>query len=281
MVESSRPRVVLPMDRELVRIKSIERFVSDAVLSSLAEKHAAEEIPADDPELDPVAERQLEPGFNNKSMNHTNVRSAILERRALGRIVVREADGFGVIRDDDVMRETLGRDDFARLLSDEWRIAIFVSTSTGLEPVRVTAGERSPVEPARPIAEALPAKSVAPAEPVHAEDTSSKPAKEHEPPPLTTPDIADAFDGINETTATQWRNWLGDVNNHEWLLPARAVKASTPKSATWWPLVFASLLLERKASGDSLNRAFLTMPMLKPRLKLWQEQRRERNAFGQ
>jgi hypothetical protein len=111
--------------------------------------------------------------------------------------------------------------------------------------------------------------------------TLSEPVKKQEPPPLTTAEIADAFDGINDTSATRWRKRLGDVNNHEWLLPARAVKASAPKSATWCPLVFAGLLLERKASGERLNRAFLNIPMLKPWLKLWQEQKRERSAFGQ
>lgn len=100
------------------------------------------------------------------------------------------------------------------------------------------------------------------------------------PPPLTTPDIADAFDGIDGQSAKQWRDKLGDVNNHQWLLPARAARAAAPKSATWWPIAFAELLLERGTEADSLNRAFLMVPKLKPWLLLWQEKRRERNAFG-
>ena len=105
-------------------------------------------------------------------------------------------------------------------------------------------------------------------------------SKETTPPPLTTPDIADAFDGIDGQTAKQWRDKLGDVNNHRWLIKARAQTAKAPKPATWLPIKFAELLLAREASIDSLNRAFVNAPKLKPWLPLWQEKRRERNAFG-
>ena len=101
------------------------------------------------------------------------------------------------------------------------------------------------------------------------------------PPPLTTPDIADAFDDIGGQTAQQWRDKLGDVNNHQWLIEARAEKRTAPKPTTWWPIKFAELLLAREASAESLNRAFSTAPKLKPWLSVWQERRRERNAFGQ
>lgn len=101
------------------------------------------------------------------------------------------------------------------------------------------------------------------------------------PPSLTTPDIAEAFDGIYEQTAKQWRNKLGDVNNHQWLVDARAEMAKAPKPAKWWPIKFAKLLIERGASAESLNRAFLKEPKLKPWLVLWQENQKERNAFGQ
>ena len=101
------------------------------------------------------------------------------------------------------------------------------------------------------------------------------------PPPLTTPDIADAFEGIDGQTAKQWRDKLSDVNNHQWLIEARAEKATAPRPTKWWPIKFAELLLARDASAESLNRAFATAPKLKPWLLVWQERRRERNAFGQ
>ena len=132
----------------------------------------------------------------------------------------------------------------------------------------VAADAGTPAENAdAPVAAAVP--SVAPL------------GKATTPPPLTTPDIADAFDGIDGQTAQQWRDKLGDVNNHQWLIEARAQKAPAPRPATWWPIKLAELLRTRDATDESLNRAFATAPKLKPWLPLWQEKRRERNAFGQ
>ena len=142
-----------------------------------------------------------------------------------------------------------------------------------------TAPVEPPPEPATAVLSAV--EQPAQAEPVPSVNASIEPVKKSEPPPLTTPEIAEAFDGIDGKTATQWRNWLGDVNNHKWLLPARAVQVTAPKSSTWWPIVFANLLLNREVSDDSLKCAFVNSPKLKPWLHLWQEQRRERNAFGQ
>ena len=100
------------------------------------------------------------------------------------------------------------------------------------------------------------------------------------PQPLTTRKIADAFADIDGQTAQQWRDKLGDVNNHRWLLPARAARNSAPRPSTWWPLKFADLLEERGTTLDSLKQAFLHQPALKPWLAEWQEAKRERNAFG-
>ena len=97
---------------------------------------------------------------------------------------------------------------------------------------------------------------------------------------MATGELADAFDGIMDVTSQQWRKRLGDLSNHPWLKPARATQTAAPHPATWWPLKFAELLLERNASLESLNRAFLA-PQLKPWLTDWQEAKRERNAFGQ
>lgn len=101
------------------------------------------------------------------------------------------------------------------------------------------------------------------------------------PPPLTTAQIADAFDGVADATAKRWRKRLGDVGNHQWVLPARAEPGKAPAPAKWWPISLAELVLKRDAqTHDSLNRKFLHEPALKPWLTGWQELRRERNAFG-
>jgi len=96
---------------------------------------------------------------------------------------------------------------------------------------------------------------------------------------LTTPKIAEAFDGELGLSAGQWRERLGDMP--EWLRPARAANGTAPNPSTWWPLEFARILLNRGAILESLNRKFLNAPTLKPWLQQWQEQRRERNSFGQ
>lgn len=97
---------------------------------------------------------------------------------------------------------------------------------------------------------------------------------------LTTPELADAFDGIMGIDSNSWRTKLGDINNHQWLLPARRFKGSAPKPSTWCPLEFARRLLERGASLDELNRRFVAEAALRPWRNAWQEEHRERNAFG-
>jgi len=98
-------------------------------------------------------------------------------------------------------------------------------------------------------------------------------------PALTSPRIADAFDGELGLSAAQWSEKLADMP--EWLRPARAAKSPAPIPSTWWPLEFARILLGRGATVESLNRKFLNEPTLRPWRQKWQDERRERNAFGQ
>ena len=135
------------------------------------------------------------------------------------------------------------------------------------------------LEGAAPVPEVAGRQSLS--EPIAAAGSRIAPLSKASPPPLTTPEIAAAFDGIDGQSSKQWSSKLGDVNNHQWVISARAAKASAPKPATWWPIQFAELLLQREASAESLNRAFLADPKLKAWLTIWQEKRRERNVFGQ
>lgn len=98
--------------------------------------------------------------------------------------------------------------------------------------------------------------------------------------PLTSPQLADAFDGV-ELTVDKWRTKLGDTNNHQWLLPAQRSKGTAPNPSTWCPVAFADLLHKRGTKPAELNRCFLTVQALKPWLAEWQEATRERNNFGQ
>ena len=100
------------------------------------------------------------------------------------------------------------------------------------------------------------------------------------PAPLTTPVMAQAFDGILDLTEEKWRSKLGDVNNHQWLAAARVEQGKAPKPSKWNPCKLADLLLKRDVSSDALNRRFLEVPTLKPWLSVWQEAKQERNAFG-
>jgi len=96
---------------------------------------------------------------------------------------------------------------------------------------------------------------------------------------LTTPKIAEAFDGEGGLSAAQWREKLADMP--EWLRSARASTGAAPNPSTWYPLEFARILLTRGATDESLNRRFLKVSTLRPWRQKWQDERRERNAFGQ
>ena len=138
------------------------------------------------------------------------------------------------------------------------------------------------VFPAVAAGEAPQTPTGAAATPTAAEESITLPVLEATSlPPLSTPDLARAFDDVGGQTEAQWRRKLGDANNHRWVLPARAQQRAAPNPSTWWPIAFAELLLRGRASEASLNSAFMTAPKLKPWLPHWQAKRRERNAFGQ
>lgn len=95
-------------------------------------------------------------------------------------------------------------------------------------------------------------------------------------PGLPTSQVAEAFSFVAGLKAK-----LGDVNNHQWLLPARLTQGRKPNPATWCPLRLAEILLSKgKASESDLSRAFVMVAALRPWRDSWQEAKRERNAFG-
>ena len=122
--EQSRPQLVLPANRKLIRIKSIPALVGRAMLAYLERSHAGDELA--------FKEAAFLLGFNNRSTHLDSIRLAVLARRSSGEIVVREANGAGVIRDDDVMRGWLMREDFAWLLGAEWGIDVEASPTVAV-----------------------------------------------------------------------------------------------------------------------------------------------------
>lgn len=99
-------------------------------------------------------------------------------------------------------------------------------------------------------------------------------------PPLTSTEIAFAFDDIHHLSEAQWKKKLSDLNNCAWLLPAIVVRGKAPKSSTWNPVRFAELLQEKGVTAETLNRRFFSAPTLKPWLASWQESTRALNDFG-
>lgn len=93
---------------------------------------------------------------------------------------------------------------------------------------------------------------------------------------LTTGQIGAAFAFL-----PRLKKWLGETKHHKWVLPAQLSKGAPPVHATWCPVELAKLLVKHKDVEMQLNEAFLTNPMLRRWLAKWQEDRRERNAFGQ
>ena len=216
-----------------------------------------------------------------------NLEEELPKAVAAKRLTVRNASGHGVHtfpHGFTLQSAVVKVSDLREFLADRG-MGVHVVGSGG-DPTRSNVDNAAASAEPAPLLALVAADASTPAENADAPVAAAVPSiaslgKATTPPPLTTPEIADAFDGVDGKTAKQWRGKLGDVNNHQWLIEARAQKAPAPRPATWWPIAFAELLLARGASDESLYRAFVAAPKLKPWLALWQEKRRDRNAFGQ
>ena len=101
------------------------------------------------------------------------------------------------------------------------------------------------------------------------------------PPPLTSPQIADAFNGIGDLSEQQWRARLGEPPKWLDVERTRASIGTAPKPSTWWPLELARILTKRGVAYECLNRKFVNERALKPWLPKWQAERRECNGLEQ
>lgn len=87
------------------------------------------------------------------------------------------------------------------------------------------------------------------------------------PHPVTTGDIAFAFDGLR-WTELQWRKTLG--NKPKWLAQCVAIPGQQGVSETRWnPVLIGAALVEKGVSQRSVRARFQTKPQLQPWLDSW------------
>ena len=101
-------------------------------------------------------------------------------------------------------------------------------------------------------------------------------AEREDRPPMESTPLAAAFWFVPNLDKK-----LANTAKHRWVLPARVRPGNQPIPATWDPVTLAEILVDkRKVSEDVLHRAFMTEETLKPWRHLWQEARKDRNAYG-
>jgi hypothetical protein len=143
---------------------------------------------------------------------HLELPSAYWDRLSLCQVGLSED---GPIRPQGPKYTGALRDSTARVLLGEVSNFLTLSGFTLPEEMRALQLAEVTPTPAQSAPAVMPAtEPAAKAELAPTLDTLSKPAVKGEPPPLTTPEIAEAFDGIGGQTAAQLRSKLGDVKNH-------------------------------------------------------------------
>jgi hypothetical protein len=89
------------------------------------------------------------------------------------------------------------------------------------------------------------------------------------PLPVTTGDIAHAFDGLRGWNEAQWKKPLGD--KPKWLVACIAIPGIQGVSETRWNpvLIGAALVRDGHAKVNSVRSRFQTRPQLMPWLDAW------------
>jgi hypothetical protein len=162
--------------------------------------------------------------------------------------VLREAHRLWLLADDK-----FGRDDDGVRQSADWLLNdAYRETVAAMVPT-------AQVEPAPAVLVAEPDVVAAPID--HKELVSA-------PPPLTTGDIASAFDGLKWTEA-KWKKPLGDKPN--WLKACVVISGKRGSIETRWnPVLIAAALISQEAEKPHRVRAkFQTNHLLQPWLDSW------------
>ncbi|MBJ2162551.1 hypothetical protein IHV84_01010 [Acidovorax sp. IB03] len=124
------------------------------------------------------------------------------------------------------------------------------------------------VEPEPAVVGAAPAQpqAAAPA-PVVAESASNAPLDA--PQPVTTGDVAHAFDGLRRWNEKAWKDTLGSPP--KWLEACIALRGERGKRETRWNpvLIGAALVHNGHAKANSIRARFQTKPQLQDWLEAW------------
>jgi len=131
--------VELADDREFIRVRSIGRFINDAMERWQASRFQG---PTEDGLSRAEDDANFDYGFRNRATNPDNIASRLLDRRRKGVLQVYEAEGAGVLADDNVLRGSIRIDDFRRLLAEEWSMDLVVGGQA-----KATVGGVSQSEP--------------------------------------------------------------------------------------------------------------------------------------
>lgn len=168
--------------------------------------------------------------------------------------------------------------DLRRLESDRGDALVNMFTAHDGTLVKVEPGLRVPLselkfkrENVERVAEIInktaPTQSAATPAPVVADSASNAPLDA--PQPVTTGDVAHAFDGLRRWNEKAWKDTLGSPP--KWLEACIALRGERGKRETRWNpvLIGAALVHNGHAKANSIRARFQTKPQLQDWLEAW------------
>ena len=168
--------------------------------------------------------------------------------------------------------------DLCRLESDRGDALVNMFTAHDGTLVKVQPGLRVPLselkfkrESVERVAEIInktaPTQSAATPAPVVADSASNAPLDA--PQPVTTGDVAHAFDGLRRWNEKAWKDTLGSPP--KWLEACIALRGERGKRETRWNpvLIGAALVHNGHAKANSIRARFQTKPQLQDWLEAW------------
>lgn len=229
--KEGRPQVVLAEDCKFVPVRGMGRLLWAALESAGISEEAA-----------------IHWGFEKTTEYFETL---VRQWRRDGRVEVYAPGGFGPLSGDCVSDGVLRVDDFAKMAEAMFHIEVHTPVASIDMPQERPLESQAPAGPVDVAAELAP--------PV---DAASHPT------PLTTGDVAFAFNGVRYTEK-QWKKPLGNKPN--WLKSCVAMPGRRGVSETRWNpvLIGGALVRAGHASSRRVRSLFQTQPLLKPWLERW------------